>query len=146
MFCDKYSTYNLEFNMSKELTYKEVAESTDKTANLIIIDNVVYNVAPFLNEHPGGEEVLLDQRGKNATEHFEDVGHSTEARELMKKYKVGTILDPENVPESNTPGSSNSFDGPKVDFKTTDEDSGMPSWLVPAVFAIIVVIVYQYFQ
>lgn len=132
--------------MSKEFTYKEVVESDDKTANLIVINNVVYNVASFLNEHPGGEEVLLDQRGKNATEHFEDVGHSTEARELMKKYKVGTISDPENVPDSNAPGSSVSFDGAKVDFKTTDEDSGMPSWLVPAVFGIIVVLVYQYFQ
>lgn len=132
--------------MSQEFTYKEVLESSDKSSNLIIISNVVYNVAPFLNEHPGGEEVLLDQRGKNATEHFEDVGHSTEARELMKKYKVGTISDPENVPDSNAPGSSSSFEGGKEDFKSLEEDSGMPTWLVPAVFGILVVLVWQYFQ
>ncbi|KAI5699408.1 cytochrome b5-like [Diaphorina citri] len=131
--------------MSKEFTYKEVVESTDKTANLIVIKGVVYNVAPFLNEHPGGEEVLLDQRGQNATEHFEDVGHSTEARELMKKYKVGTISDPENIPESSTGGSS-SYDGKYVPPKSTDEESGMPSWVVPLVFGLLVVLVYQYFQ
>uniref|UniRef100_A0A8D8UW04 Cytochrome b5 n=1 Tax=Cacopsylla melanoneura TaxID=428564 RepID=A0A8D8UW04_9HEMI len=133
--------------MSKQFTVKEVIESEDNTSNLIIIDNNVYNVAPFLNEHPGGEEVLLDQRGKNATEQFEDVGHSTEARELMKKYQVGTISDPENVPASNQGSSGGgSFENPnKFDFsKSKEEDSGMPAWLVPAIFGVLVVLLYQY--
>lgn len=29
--------------------------------------------------------------GKDATESFEDVGHSTDARELMKDYHVGDL-------------------------------------------------------
>ena len=28
----------------------------------------------FLNEHPGGEEILLETAGTNSTEAFEDVG------------------------------------------------------------------------
>lgn len=132
--------------MSKEFTFKEVAESEDTSSNLIVINNVVYNVAPFLNEHPGGEEVLLDQRGKNATEHFEDVGHSSEARELMKKYKVGTISDPENVPASGQGGSSSTkFEKPVHSYTKSEEESGLPSWLMPAVFGIVVVLLYQYF-
>lgn len=31
-------------------------------------------------QHPGGEEVLIEQAGRDATEAFEDVGHSTDAR------------------------------------------------------------------
>lgn len=31
-------------------------------------------------QHPGGEEVLLDQAGKDGSESFEDVGHSSDAR------------------------------------------------------------------
>jgi cytochrome b involved in lipid metabolism len=37
--------------------------------------------------------VLLEQAGKDATEHFEDVGHSTDARTMMKDYLVGELND-----------------------------------------------------
>jgi cytochrome b involved in lipid metabolism len=39
----------------------------------------------------GGEEVLLDVGGQDATEAFEDVGHSDEARESLDKLLVGTL-------------------------------------------------------
>uniref|UniRef100_A0A8C9EGT1 Cytochrome b5 type B n=1 Tax=Pavo cristatus TaxID=9049 RepID=A0A8C9EGT1_PAVCR len=45
----------------------------------------------LLFQHPGGEEVLLEQAGRDATESFEDVGHSTDAREMLKQYYVGEI-------------------------------------------------------
>ena len=44
-------------------------------------------------QHPGGEEVLKDMAGKVATENFEDVGHSTDARELMKQYQIGELTE-----------------------------------------------------
>ena len=44
-------------------------------------------------QHPGGEEVLIEQAGKDATESFEDVGHSTDARDIMKKYKIGELCE-----------------------------------------------------
>lgn len=45
----------------------------------------------FPDEHPGGDEVLFNEAGKDATEAFEDVGHSDESRELLEKYEVGTF-------------------------------------------------------
>lgn len=48
-------------------------------------------------QHPGGEEVLLEQAGKDASESFEDVGHSTDARELMKRYKIGEVIESERT-------------------------------------------------
>ena len=39
----------------------------------------------------GGEEVLLDVAGQDATEAFEDVGHSDEARELLEPMLVGPL-------------------------------------------------------
>jgi cytochrome b involved in lipid metabolism len=39
----------------------------------------------------GGEEVLLDVGGQDATEAFEDVGHSDEAREILDGMLVGPL-------------------------------------------------------
>lgn len=39
----------------------------------------------------GGEEVLLDVGGEDATEAFEDVGHSDEAREILDGLLVGSL-------------------------------------------------------
>jgi hypothetical protein len=39
----------------------------------------------------GGEEVLLDVGGQDATEAFEDVGHSDEAREILDGLKIGIV-------------------------------------------------------
>jgi cytochrome b5 len=39
----------------------------------------------------GGEEVLLDVGGQDATEAFEDVGHSDEAREILQGLLVGNL-------------------------------------------------------
>lgn len=37
--------------------------------------------------------MLLEHAGKDATENFEDVGHSTDAREMMAKYKIGELAE-----------------------------------------------------
>lgn len=50
-----------------------------------------------MEDHPGGDEVLLSATGKDATNDFEDVGHSDSAREMMDKYYIGEI-DPSTVP------------------------------------------------
>ena len=42
-------------------------------------------------QHPGGEEVLKEQHGKDATNAFEDVGHSNDAREQMIAYEIGQL-------------------------------------------------------
>lgn len=45
----------------------------------------------FLEEHPGGEEILLESAGKDATKDFEDIGHSKAAKNLLLKYQVGVL-------------------------------------------------------
>lgn len=52
----------------------------------------------ILFKHPGGEEALKEYQIKNnefkdATESFEDVGHSMDARDMMKKYKIGVLAE-----------------------------------------------------
>ncbi|XP_029158859.1 cytochrome b5-like [Nylanderia fulva] len=81
----------------RQFTRSEVAKNTDKDTMMFIIHDKVYNVHSFLNEHPGGEEVLLDHRGIDASEDFDDVGHSNDAMELMKKYRVGVLVESERT-------------------------------------------------
>jgi cytochrome b involved in lipid metabolism len=58
----------------------------------VLHDNV-YDVTAWLDGHPGGEEVLLEHAGKDATEDFEDLGHSSDARLMMKDYFIGELTD-----------------------------------------------------
>ena len=46
----------------------------------------------FFGQHPGGEEILLENSGKDASEEFEDVGHSSDAREMLNDYYLGRNL------------------------------------------------------
>jgi cytochrome b involved in lipid metabolism len=77
--------------MSKEYTYQDVAEHNTKSDCFVVIHDKVYNVGSFVDEHPGGEEVVLDVAGQDATEAFEDIGHSDEAREILEGLLVGTL-------------------------------------------------------
>lgn len=71
------------------ISRSEVAKHCKEDDCWIIINSKVYNVSAFLSDHPGGPEIILDQAGKDATEDFEDTGHSPAARETLKKFYVG---------------------------------------------------------
>ncbi|ONI26140.1 hypothetical protein PRUPE_1G006400 [Prunus persica] len=62
---------------------------------------MVYDVTKFLEDHPGGDDVLLSATGKDATDDFEDVGHSDNARDMLKDMYVGDI-DASTIPSSTT--------------------------------------------
>ncbi|EPY84162.1 hypothetical protein CB1_000490012 [Camelus ferus] len=79
---------------------EEVAERNSSKEIWLVIHGRVYDVTRFLNEHPGGEEVLLEQAGADATESFEDVGHSSDAREMLKQYYIGDVHPDDLKPES----------------------------------------------
>jgi len=85
-------------------TFEEISEKVNKEDLHLLIAGKVYDVHKFLDEHPGGDEVLLGEAGRDATEAFEDVGHSDEARELMEQYYVGTC--PEGAPTKNPIGDA----------------------------------------
>jgi cytochrome b involved in lipid metabolism len=61
----------------------------------------VYDVTKFLEHHPGGDDVLLSATGKDATNDFEDVGHSVDAHNLMKDFEIGEV-DITSMPEVET--------------------------------------------
>ncbi|CAG4961492.1 unnamed protein product [Colias eurytheme] len=80
--------------MDRIITFKEVRKHRKQDSVWIVIHDEVYDVTAYLEEHPGGENTLLDYAGQDGTQAFEDFGHSEDAREIMKKFKIG-ILAPE---------------------------------------------------
>ncbi|EXJ66780.1 cytochrome-b5 reductase [Cladophialophora psammophila CBS 110553] len=77
--------------MSRTLTYADVAAHTARHDLYVIIHSKVLDLSKFIDEHPGGEEVLVDQGGKDATDAFEDVGHSADARRILDTLAIGTL-------------------------------------------------------
>ncbi|XP_062564106.1 cytochrome b5-like isoform X2 [Armigeres subalbatus] len=95
----------------KQFSYAEVEKHNTPENLWMVIDNKVYDVTKFQNEHPGGEEVLIEHAGKDATNEFNDVGHSTDAKEQMKQFVVGEIIEAERKKkatnqDANSPSSS----------------------------------------
>ncbi|KAF8646364.1 hypothetical protein AX16_007230 [Volvariella volvacea WC 439] len=74
---------------SKNVTVEELRAHKSKDSMYVLIHGKVYDVTKFLDEHPGGDEVILAEGGQDATEAFEDVGHSDEARALLPGFLVG---------------------------------------------------------
>ncbi|KAF8379951.1 hypothetical protein HHK36_027417 [Tetracentron sinense] len=72
-------------------SFEEVEKHNQTKDCWLIISGKVYDVTPFMDDHPGGYEVFLSASGKDATNDFEDVGHSDSAREMMDKYYIGEI-------------------------------------------------------
>ncbi|XP_055817069.1 cytochrome b5-like [Solanum dulcamara] len=77
--------------MSKVHAFSDLSEHNKKDDCWLLISGKVYDVTSFLDDHPGGDDVLLTATGKDATDDFEDVGHSDDARELLKKFFIGEI-------------------------------------------------------
>ncbi|CAM0881070.1 unnamed protein product [Alopecurus aequalis] len=82
-----------EENETKQLfSLSDVSLHASRKDCWVVIHGKVYDVTKFLEDHPGGEDVLLHVSAYgDATEAFEDVGHSTSAIGMMSSYLIGSI-------------------------------------------------------
>ncbi|XP_066493281.1 cytochrome b5 type B [Tiliqua scincoides] len=117
------------------ISLEEVAMRNTPSELWIVIHGRVYDISGFLHEHPGGEEVLLEQGGRDATECFEDVGHSMDAREMLNQYLIGEVHPCDHQSEaSKVPNKSPS-----------NESSFWAVWLIPVLGALVLGLMYRYY-
>ena len=75
----------------KLISTKELSGHMSASSAWISIEGKVYDVTEFLNQHPGGKGVLLAKCGKDATDDFLRVGHSSRAQQRMMEFHIGKL-------------------------------------------------------
>ncbi|KAL9253094.1 Cytochrome b5 isoform A-like protein [Drosera capensis] len=124
--------------LTKLYSMKEVSEHNSKRDCWVVIDGKVYDVSTYLNEHPGGDDVVLEVTGKDSIEEFEDAGHSEEARELLETFFIGE-LDPSatTIPEASS----------REDTVAKPKEWPLQYWAIPvAVVGISMVVGFLYLR
>eukprot|EP01039_Chlorochromonas_danica_P009799 gene9799-10837_t len=101
----------------KEYSLEEIAKHDKKEDCWIILGNEenggpkVYNITNYLDEHPAGDQIVLEYAGKDAEEAFSNACHSQNAKAIAKTFLIGTVKeDPEflanrKTKKQKTPGS-----------------------------------------
>jgi len=83
---------------SKVIAKAELAKHNKRDDCWVSISGKVYDVTPFLDDHPGGSDIILDRAGQNATSEFIASGHSDRAKGMLPKYYVGEAEFDPNEP------------------------------------------------
>ncbi|KAI2815529.1 hypothetical protein CBS115989_7601 [Aspergillus niger] len=76
-----------------EYTLADIAKHNRKDDIWIAVHGQVFDITEYLQDHPGGVDVLLETAGSDATTAFEDVGHSEDSREILQEYLIGILKD-----------------------------------------------------
>ncbi|XP_049574620.1 cytochrome b5 type B [Syngnathus scovelli] len=119
----------------KYYTLEDVQSHNMSNDTWLIIHDKVYDVTSFLEEHPGGEEVLLEQAGADATESFEDVGHSTDAREMLQQFYIGELHMDDRKKEKPT----------NVNVTSEESSNSWTTWVIPAIAATVIGVLYRFY-
>ncbi|XP_071998127.1 cytochrome b5 reductase 4 isoform X1 [Engystomops pustulosus] len=74
-----------------EVTEEELAKHNKKTDCWICIRGLVYNVTPYMEYHPGGEEELMKAAGIDGTQLFDQVHRWVNYESMLKECLVGRM-------------------------------------------------------
>lgn len=78
---------------SRPITMKEVEAHTNPEDGVwFVIEGKVYDVTPWLRDHPGGGDILVRSAGKDVTKLFKLTKHSSFAEGEAQKYQIGVLV------------------------------------------------------
>ncbi|KAJ3373989.1 hypothetical protein HDU91_000045 [Kappamyces sp. JEL0680] len=90
--------------MSKEFTRQEVSEHSKAGDAWIVIDTIVYDISKFAVAHPGGELLILEYAGKDATEPFYAYHRQEVLHGKYSKFQIGKIVNESRKIDWQQPG------------------------------------------
>ncbi|PJF18076.1 hypothetical protein PSACC_02096, partial [Paramicrosporidium saccamoebae] len=76
-----------------KMSFKQIREKVSQGMQLVVIDDLVYDVSAFLDRHPGGANILKAYVGRDATSAFNGGlnSHTQSARTLARTMVVGRV-------------------------------------------------------
>ena len=77
----------LFFADARSMPGRVAAEAAEDPC-VLVVDGRAYELTAFLDQHPGGGELLTEFAGKDASLAFAEVGHSFYARSMLDAYEV----------------------------------------------------------
>lgn len=86
----------------KEYSIKQVEKHASQDSCWVIYQDKVFDVTEFMQDHPGGDDLIMDYAGKDVTSVMKDVlehEHSDSAYEILSEYCVGSVVEKENEQE-----------------------------------------------
>ncbi|NXF70061.1 NB5R4 reductase, partial [Ciccaba nigrolineata] len=85
-----------------EVTEDELAKHNKKEDCWICIRGFVYNVTPYMEYHPGGEDELMKAAGTDGTDLFDQVHRWVNYESMLKECLVGRMaVKPVSAPKAN---------------------------------------------
>mmetsp|Transcript_7887 Transcript_7887/g.10829 ORF Transcript_7887/g.10829 Transcript_7887/m.10829 type:complete len:141 (-) Transcript_7887:167-589(-) len=114
---------------AKFISMEEVKKHTKVKDLWFVIHGKVYDVTKYVEDHPGGLEVMQDNAGKDVSDQFEEFFHSTDARDILKKYEVGAVegTTEEDWDKLESPSGGSSAGG------------GIPGFFIPLLIVLLAV-------
>lgn len=77
---------------AKAYTREEVQKHRSADDCWLVIDSKVYNVTPYIEEHPGGN-AILKHAGGDASAGFHGPQHPPRVFDLIDDFHIGSLVD-----------------------------------------------------
>eukprot|EP01125_Pyxidicula_operculata_P003805 TRINITY_DN1518_c0_g1_i1.p1 TRINITY_DN1518_c0_g1~~TRINITY_DN1518_c0_g1_i1.p1 ORF type:complete len:706 (+),score=111.76 TRINITY_DN1518_c0_g1_i1:32-2119(+) len=81
----------------KKYNLQQISEHSKEEGIWIIYQDKLLDVSKFKELHPGGEEILLENAGKDVTMVFDDICHTDDAKKMMTEYQIGVVDRSQNI-------------------------------------------------
>lgn len=102
--CTSCSVLRLTHHVSRlcvgvcqEWSLEEVAKHNKPDDLFIVVQNKVYDITDFCEDHPGGAESLMRLAGLDNTEGFSGIQHPAKVWDMIQDYFVGDVKKEQHV-------------------------------------------------
>lgn len=133
-----------DWQLERKYTLNEIQQHNLLEDCWMVIFDKVYNITEFVNEHPGGDFILLEYAGRDATHPFLSSRHGSSAYKMLDRYWIGILVDEElyysnnssycsvysNLSWRKTSSMDEIYDSPTTTTTTTDKTTTPSSALI----------------
>lgn len=74
--------------MSKSFSFDDIKSHNKENDLYIVVDNGVYDLTGFINDHPGGKKILVRNAGKDASKQFWKYHNAAILKKVQNQYHV----------------------------------------------------------